>query len=60
MNSVLTLTDTVENDSRAVCIFCMSEIPSAYENFGIHCGEAGAVMSRAEYIRYTGNDYFAD
>ena len=47
----------IRNDERTVCIFCGSE---AYSDYGYHCGEYGAIMSRAEYYEYTGEDYFSD
>jgi hypothetical protein len=46
------------NDTRTVCIYCGCE--SVAGDVNIHCGEAGAFLTRAEYLEYTGEDHFAD
>lgn len=53
----VSITEEIKNDPRSVCIFCGHEAES---DFGYHCGELGAILTRAEYFEYTGEDYFAD
>lgn len=55
--TVIRMTEDIRNDSRSVCVFCCHE---AEDDYGFHCGEYGAIMTRAEYYEYTGEDFFAD
>ena len=58
LNSKQVLSQEILNDTRTVCIFCGCE--GYVGDFNAHCGEAGAFLTRAEYINYTGEDHFAD
>ncbi len=57
VNAPIRISDAIRNDLRSVCIFCGHE---AENDYGFHCGEYGAIMTRAEYYEYTGEDFFAD
>ncbi len=52
------ITPEIANDTRMVCVFCTKECSD--ENYGYCCGEAGAALTRAEFIEYMGFDYFSE
>lgn len=57
-NIAKALSPEISEDTRTVCIYCGDE--GNMDNYGIHCGEPGAMLTRAEYLEYTGEDYFSD
>ena len=53
----IALSSKIVDDTRTVCIYCFCEGEAG--DFNVHCGEAGAFLTRAEYLEYTGVDHFA-